>query len=300
MQSLNKHQAGIALLLVLMITAVLSTVVILQQYRTMQLVQLSEMTANSIAARNAGISTRNQLLFQILTTDIWAYGPAAGPSQTADESNDINFWGEPFHRDDSEVTVVDAGSLLSLIPFDADSWRAVLLSFGLEDPLPITDSIEDWIDQDDFVRLHGAESQDYATPGLPRNDSPQSIDELLLVKNMTPSIFQSLRPYISYYGGGTPATAFMPAPLLPAFIGEMAVEQTVQQRSGQSDEFDDILAPQSERGDVYPSSRLLVSIKTTKQNAVYQESFLLVRGVGTARFAYITELRPNVIWKQEH
>jgi type II secretory pathway component PulK len=60
----------------------------------------------------------------------------------------------------------------------------------------LVDSILDWRDADDVRQLYGAEVDDYpqnatAEAGLtmPRNASFQSVDELLLVKNMTNEIF---------------------------------------------------------------------------------------------------------------
>jgi hypothetical protein len=58
----------------------------------------------------------------------------------------------------------------------------------------LVDCILDWRDADDIPHLYGAEVNDYSqnTPGhasLPANGPFRSIDELLLVKNMTPEIF---------------------------------------------------------------------------------------------------------------
>ena len=58
----------------------------------------------------------------------------------------------------------------------------------------LVDSILDWRDADDIPHLYGAEVNDYAenTPShvsRPRNAPFQSVDELLLVKNMTPELF---------------------------------------------------------------------------------------------------------------
>ncbi len=70
------------------------------------------------------------------------------------------------------------------------------LGLSMEDVDTIVDSIADWRDADDLVRLHGAESDYYAslpTPYKPRNADFQTLEELLLVKGVTPQIL---------YGGG--------------------------------------------------------------------------------------------------
>jgi general secretion pathway protein K len=58
----------------------------------------------------------------------------------------------------------------------------------------IVDSILDWIDSDDIPHLYGGEVADYppVAPGQdarPRNGKFLSVDEILLVRNMTPEIF---------------------------------------------------------------------------------------------------------------
>ncbi len=55
----------------------------------------------------------------------------------------------------------------------------------------IADAILDWIDEDDEPREFGAESEYYqalAPPYLARNGAPETVEELLLVKDMTPGL----------------------------------------------------------------------------------------------------------------
>jgi general secretion pathway protein K len=60
----------------------------------------------------------------------------------------------------------------------------------------IVDSILDWIDANDDHRLNGAESDDYylklPTPYRARNAKIESVDELLQIKGVTPTIFEGL------------------------------------------------------------------------------------------------------------
>ena len=64
-------------------------------------------------------------------------------------------------------------------------------------------SVADWVDPDDTPRRNGAESAHYR--GLPRpydcrNGPMESLDELLLVKGMTPRLLDRLRPFVTIYG----------------------------------------------------------------------------------------------------
>jgi general secretion pathway protein K len=65
----------------------------------------------------------------------------------------------------------------------------VVLEEGVTDT--IVDSLLDWKDADDFYRLHGAESDYYQSlpnPYKAKNAPFETLEELLLVKGVTPSI----------------------------------------------------------------------------------------------------------------
>ncbi len=72
----------------------------------------------------------------------------------------------------------------------------------------VTDSYLDWIDEDDEPRLNGAESDYYLSKSvLARNGRLQSLDELMLIRGMTPAIFVQIKPYLTLYYGQTTSTA---------------------------------------------------------------------------------------------
>jgi len=69
----------------------------------------------------------------------------------------------------------------------------------------ITDSILDWLDEDDLHHVNGAEKDYYTTlpePYEPKNGTFESLEELTLVKGITPQIFELLRDHLTIYGSG--------------------------------------------------------------------------------------------------
>ncbi|MBI5149197.1 MAG: general secretion pathway protein GspK [Candidatus Omnitrophica bacterium] len=69
----------------------------------------------------------------------------------------------------------------------------------------IADSILDWIDEDDEPRPNGAESGYYKNlaGGYPcPNGKFETLEELLLVKGMTPEIFAKVKEHVTVYGAG--------------------------------------------------------------------------------------------------
>lgn len=69
----------------------------------------------------------------------------------------------------------------------------------------ITDSILDWLDEDELHHVNGAEKQYYDTlpePYEPKNGPFENIEELSLVRGITPEIFELLREHLTIYGSG--------------------------------------------------------------------------------------------------
>lgn len=67
----------------------------------------------------------------------------------------------------------------------------------------LTDSLADWIDNDDIPRPGGAEAAQYRSnkrPYKPSNNYPETLDELLLVNGFTPEIFWAVNNYLTVYG----------------------------------------------------------------------------------------------------
>ena len=102
----------------------------------------------------------------------------------------------PFDSGEVQVHFESNGGLIDINEADDKVLISLFHSVGLNDLLSnqLTDSILDWRDVDDVPRLYGSEIDDYGQviPGerpLPRNAGFESLDELLLVRYVTPEIF---------------------------------------------------------------------------------------------------------------
>ena len=72
------------------------------------------------------------------------------------------------------------------------------------DPL-LADAVVDWIDNDDTPRVGSAESAFYLSRPFPyqaKNDFLDTVDELRLVRGVTPEVFEKLRPFVTVYSSG--------------------------------------------------------------------------------------------------
>jgi general secretion pathway protein K len=84
-----------------------------------------------------------------------------------------------------------------------------LLGQGLRLDIALADriaqSILDWRDENEDPRINGGEAEQYIDadmPVLPRNQRFTSVDEVRFVLNMTPEIFEMVKPYLTVVGAG--------------------------------------------------------------------------------------------------
>ena len=129
----------------------------------------------------------------------------------------------------------DEESKLNINAFtDADELGAFInkvTSADLQAASEIGASIIDWCDTDNHVTPGGAERNYYRvrTPSYAAKDAPiNSLDELLLVKGITPALYLQLKPHVTIYGNGqvnlnTASEAVLQAYKLPESLTQKIV-----------------------------------------------------------------------------
>ena len=185
-------QDGIALLLVLWVLTILMVIVMSFSYmtrtETYATLSFKEGIENKFLAE-AGIERgimelfyRNHYKDQIVEID------------------NLGVWktdGSPYEGQidagSYTVKIVDESGKVDINTTSDVVLKNLLMNMGIrmEDADTITDSIMDWKDSDDLHRLHGAESDFYMSlpnPYKAKNARFDTIEELLLVKGMTPDI----------------------------------------------------------------------------------------------------------------
>lgn len=109
---------------------------------------------------------------------------------------------------DCDVYLYDEGGKININNVDDDN-RDIYSDFFTEKGVDmveadaIVDSILDWIDPDDFTHINGAEDGYYESlpePYSAKNAAFDSVEELTLVRGITPEIFESIRDDITVYG----------------------------------------------------------------------------------------------------
>jgi len=185
----------------------------------------------------------------------------------------------------------------------------VNLGIAKETADTIVDSILDWIDTDDLRRLNGAEDDYYQSlpnPYKAKNARLDTLEELLLIKGMSPDILfgtkeqKGLIHFVTIYSTSTKVNInAAPKEVLMALPGitEDAVNRIIEQR--ESVEFKSTQEIQAIAGDNYPAMARFIDMGESNVYTIESVGFqreekkgyglraiVSIDGGGTSRFVY--------------
>lgn len=217
----RRRQAGIALVIVLWVTALLG--VIAASY-TLSIRTETVLTRNWVESAQARASAEAGVRIALLellgsNADRYAGWRADGTVHQA-----------TFNGSALRIAIFDEGGKIDLNAAPGDLIDGLLRSIGVEDEerKRLVDAILDWRDEDQLRRDNGAEADDYAAAGLPYGPGDKhfsSVEELALVLGMNPALYRRLAGALTVYSGEAginPAAA--PRQVLLAVPGIDAVE----------------------------------------------------------------------------
>lgn len=114
----------------------------------------------------------------------------------------VQGWGDPLGYSNiplpedikSEVKITDESGKLPINHNNVQIWNLLFEEMGIDlsDAEILTDSLIDWMDQDDLKRLNGAEKDDYELDGKeykPSNEMLKDFDELKLIAGFDEQFF---------------------------------------------------------------------------------------------------------------
>ncbi len=194
---LNNNR-GIALVLVMWVLAFLAVLVgeFSQTMRTeINITRNFKEETLSYYSAKAGI---NLALHSLLFNARLPVSDESGGAEAAEEGFEWHLGAKvppvPFGDGTIEIEIENESGKININTANSGLLKMMLHYFELEeeDQSIIVDSILDWRDNDDFYRLNGAENDYYRSlpnPYSAKNGDFDSIDELLMVKGITPEIF---------------------------------------------------------------------------------------------------------------
>ncbi|MFO7839164.1 MAG: type II secretion system protein GspK [Desulfosalsimonadaceae bacterium] len=207
------QKRGVALLMTIWILMLLTVIVTEFCYTMRSRVNITRNLKDSTQAYYVAVAGVNRAIAELLRQQ-----KEPGKSEkeedasAGDQSPDwrINTQMPPIEFADGEfrVHIQNASGRIELNRADKKLFQAVLKGFDIDEKQrkTIVDSILDWRDENDMHRTHGAEDDYYQSLDPPydcKDADFDSVDELLLVKGVTPEIF---------YGGLDKLVTVLPLP----------------------------------------------------------------------------------------
>jgi hypothetical protein len=198
-------------------------------------------------------------------------------------SKNLRIDGLPFKYYNSTVTIQDSAGLINIYYINGSILRKYLKFYEYEESDVLKDSLDDWLDQNDFHRLNGAEQHHYEELGLPyipRNSNYIVLPGELKIIMGGNSLFETLEAsnFISTFNGGS-NIATMP---LKVFQMHAQIENEQEARSIlELKEHDDNLAqfkeavrllPFSFESNFFPSNTLKITVTTQVNDTVYSST----------------------------
>jgi general secretion pathway protein K len=200
-----RRQRGIALILVLWITVLLTAIGASFAFGMRHEVLSARNSVEIGEARAAADGAVERTVFELSRPRLPdAWNPDGAPHVWRD--GDVTL----------TVTAVDEAAKIDVNTAPDTLITSLLVQVGGADPdtaAHLVDAIGDWKDLDDLKRPNGAEAPDYQAAGLkyvPANAPFETVGEVSRVLGMTPSLFTRIAPSLTVYSqqrGINPATA---------------------------------------------------------------------------------------------
>lgn len=264
-----KKNRGVALILVLMITAVMAVIMLYMSGQGQNNARLAGIIKQHTNAKLNVETAQAELVFSFMTSPFSIVGPR-GDFQGEPVSNYFtdNLQGRVNELSELNVKVQDIGGLVSLVPFNERDFTRLLSVNGVEQTaiLRILDRLNDWQDIDNLKRLEGAEKGDYKAPYLPRNTTIQITKELLYILD-DEALYKKIEPHVALYGESYINRQLMPKSLYSAF---------------------GISRADTAEGVGYPSGRFRIEINIDKDVSITKR-FTLLRGQDSFRPFFIID-----------
>lgn len=219
---------GIALIQVLLISAILSVIALYISQTAKKQVGWAIQQKEYLDAQFELHSAESLMVYTLLTQN--RERRIAGNIESK-----WNFFNQTFAINEKVMgKIQDYSGLIDISSGPSDKFGKLLVAQGLShaDAQVIMQSLADWVDNDELTRLNGAEANYYISQNLtmPRNGGLQSVRELMLVRGMNNVLFEKIEPMLVIYPAPhfNPMTA--PLPLLSALIGAERAEQIDRER----------------------------------------------------------------------
>lgn len=192
---------GVALIMVLWVIAILSVMVLEFSFAMRTEVHITTNYKEELqcyAMAEGGVQRGIGELIYKLDPRIRQMRSTLKPEETPPEERewipDGRPYSLPFELGTCEIRIMSEAGKVNINAVSESTLRKIIGQLGLEEETKdiVVDSILDWRDPNDFYRVNGAENDYYQSLKDPydcKNGNLDSIEELLLVRGITPDLF---------------------------------------------------------------------------------------------------------------
>jgi general secretion pathway protein K len=201
----NRNEAGIAIIAVLWALVLLSLVAAALSFETRTEAHIARNMADKAAARAAADAGIQRAILDLLASlsaqsNTWSFrdnGTAYAPLFAK-----AYVW--PFANTTVQISLQDQVGRVDLNKAPEEVLARLFGAVGVDSGTArsLAAAIADFRDVDNFVRLGGAEENEYRAAGLtwgPKNAPFQAVEELRQVLGMTAEIYERVAPYVTIY-----------------------------------------------------------------------------------------------------
>jgi len=221
----TKNQ-GIALLQVLLLSAILMVMLLAIHASAQRHVKLAELAIARAEATALLNSVEAETLLALLTHQRQRY-----TESVLELPKYWSFDNVEFQIGEARIQIEDTSGLQSLMA------PVVLLPMlrGLTDDektaRSLVAAIEDWQDNDDETRFGGAEQAEYPVSIIVRNSAIQDVSELRFIKGFTPDLIAKISPFITLFPKKYQNLYAMPEQMLQYYIDPVQLKQVLAERN---------------------------------------------------------------------
>ena len=189
------RQTGLALILVLWVLSLLTIMAgsfALSMRREASIIAGIRNNAQAMAVAESGIALAEMMLLNPDPNKRWRAEGNIYQINSGDAKVRVRLLSETGKIDINQADQTVLEGLMTYAPVDT------------EQQTRLVNAILDWRDEDDLVRIEGAEKKEYKDAGLnyhPQNKPFQSIEELQLVLGMNETVFKWIEPLVTVYSG---------------------------------------------------------------------------------------------------
>lgn len=222
---MQKKAHGIALIQVLLLSAILSVMLISIHVTSREHVELATQAVARAEAMVALNSMEAETFISLLTS--------AKKIQPHSELSLPKVWrfdNQPFPVENGTIQIEDTSALISLTAPTALIPILTAITGDKQTAEQLVAALDDWQDADNETRFGGAEQQDYPAGVVVRNSVIQDISELLSVKGFTPGLVDKIRPFVTMFPKKYHNIYAMSDELLAYYLDPIQLKQVLAER----------------------------------------------------------------------